>query len=205
MGIRNNNIELEYQSWFIPATSFTGVGLIDGAQDSEEIISAGNNNPALAEVGSKGLVGLGCGNLDQVKHLIAFPHYIDTDSDVYVRCHWTSASTDDTHTMTSIVTYRQTADGDEIGDGTADALDVTIPADAVDGTAYAYQSTSAGTIYAGGLSAEQHDALELIVAFNLSGVTEVFFLGLEVFYLPKLTPGAQKAKVALPAKVVVAE
>lgn len=207
MAIRNNNIELEYQSWFIPATSFSGVGLVDATPGSEAITSAGANNPPLAEVGTKGVVGLLCENEAAVRHLMAFPHFIDTDSDVYVRCHWTSESVTDTDEVTTTVTYRQTVDGDVVGAGAASALNTVIPADTVNGTAFAYQATKAGTISAESLSPDAHDALELIVVVEYDGgaLTEnVYFLGLELFYLPKLTPGAQKAKVALPAKVVVA-
>lgn len=210
MGIRNNNIELEYQSLFIPATSFTGVGLITGAQGSEVITAVGNGTPELAPVVSggsdsaTGLLGLEVAASDRVQTLLPMPTFIDADSEVYVRCWWVSTAATGTYTPT--VTYSQFGDFDAVPLETASktSLDVAIPADDVDGDNI-FHVTDAGTINAGGLSFDDNDALELQVSSAFTTMTSVFFLGLELWYLPKHTPGAQKAKVALPTKVVVAE
>lgn len=226
MGIRNNNIELEYQSLFIPVTKFSGVGLIpdvtldsDPAGDTLEfdIASSGAQGAPLSEIGSTGLVGLEINAQSSVvKHFMSAPTFMDTESDIYVRAHWTSASNVTTDTFTVTVTYRQFGDGDTIGSGLAAALNTAIPADNVSGN-LDYQVTSAGTVNAGTLDVDANDGLEWIVTItfaaddNNDGTPDgafdqtKHFIGLEFFYLPKLTPGAQKAKVALPSKVVVAE
>ena len=223
MGIRNNNIELEYKSLFIPVTNFSGIGVIPDSSltgDAEtlelDITSADLQGAGLSEIGSTGLVGLEIETTSSVaKHFMAFPTFMDTEEDIYVRGHWTSASSTTTDTFTVTLTYRQFADGETIGSGPVASLNTAIPADNVSGN-LDYQVTSAGTINAGTLDADAHDGVEWIVTCTFAadddgdgtpdgtfGETK-HFIGLEFFYLPKLTPGAQKSKVALPTKLVVA-
>lgn len=216
MGIRNNNIELEYQSLFIPVTKFSGVGVIpdvtldsDPAGDTLEfdITSAGAQGAGLSEIGSTGLVGLEIESQSSVvKHFMSAPTFMDVNEDIYVRAHWTSASTETADTFTATVTYRQFGDGDTIGSGVSAALNTAIPADNVSGN-LDYQVTSAGTVSGGTLDVDANDGLEWIVTLTFAaGLTEAkHFIGLEFFYLPKLTPGAQKSKVALPTKLVIAD
>ena len=209
MGIRNNNIELEYQCLFIPATAFTGVGLIDGAQDAEELSAAGNGIAKLKQAGSTGLLGLEFQDGDRVQTLLSQPTSMDVDSEIFVRCFWYStASTDGSNTFTPVVSYSQIGDFSDIPDDSDSktALDITIPADTAN-TGSTFYATSAGTINAGSIavSDDQYDALVLQVQATIAGSLPDFrFLGLELWFLPKLTPGAQKAKNALPEKVVVA-
>lgn len=208
MAIRNNNIELGYQSLFIPSTSFTGVGILDpdpvADGDTVEITASGSGNAPLRQVDSTGLIGLQMGNNNRVQTLLPMPTFIDIDSDVFVRCWWVSTGASGAFTPT--VTYDQFGDRDAIPAESAGktALDVAIPSDAVDADDK-FHVTDAGTIFAGQISFDQNDALELQVSAGLTTLSSVFFLGLELWYMPKLTPGAQKTKVALPQKVVVAE
>ena len=207
MGIRNNNIELEYQCLFIPATAFTGVGVISG---SEELKSAGNGNAPLKQAGTTGLLGLEFSNLDRVQTLLSQPTFMDVDSDIFVRCFWHSTSNSGGgNAFTPVISYSQIGDFSAIPTDAASktALNVTIPADAPN-TGSTFYATKAGTISAGSLEDAdgQYDALVLQVSGLISGTLADFrFLGIELWYLPKLTPGAQKAKNALPTKVVVAE
>ena len=210
MAIRNDNIELAYQSLFIPSTSFSSMGLVDG---TPSIASAATGNSVLASVGSTFTAFKIGSATDEIAHLMAMPSFIDTNEPVYVRCHWTSASSTTADTLTPTVTYRQIADGGDIASASSGtgytgdkALDIVIPADNVTG-AGDLQVTQAGTINSSSLDDEQYDAIEFILRFAFAaGLTEdKFFLGLELFYLPKLTPGAQKAKVAVPNKLSVAE
>ena len=227
MAIRNDNIELAYQSLFIPATEFSGVGVIPdssltgGAETlALDIVSAGTNDAPLSEVGTTGLVGLEIETSgSQVKHWMAIPTFMDLSEDIYVRGHWVSASDEPNDTFTVAVTYRQYVDGDTFGSGPTASLNTAIPADnAVGSGSTVYQTTKAGTINGYSLSLDAHDAVEWIVtctfAADDNGVgtpgdgafdQTKHFLGLEFFYLPKLTPGVQTSKVALPSKVVVAE
>tara|TARA_R100000734_G_C3280101_1_gene73924 strand:- start:89 stop:715 length:627 start_codon:yes stop_codon:yes gene_type:complete len=208
MGIRNDNIELGYQSLFIPATSFSGIGLITGSQGSEQIVAAGANNKPLDAAGSTGLVGVQfANNGDRVQTLAALPTYIDTNSDIYVRCFW--FSTANSGSFQPVVTYKQIGNFDAVPAETDSktALNIAIPSDSCN-TSSQFYATSAGTISAGSLEDAdgQFDALLLQVqAADFSGAADFSFLGLELWFMPKLTPGAQKSKVALPAKVVVAE
>tara|TARA_Y100001937_G_scaffold121314_1_gene179890 strand:+ start:1436 stop:2059 length:624 start_codon:yes stop_codon:yes gene_type:complete len=207
MGIRNNNIELEYQCLFIPATAFTGVGFISG---SEELKAAGNGNAPLKEAGTTGLLGLEFSSGDRVQTLLSQPTSIDVDSDIFVRCFWYStADTDENNTFTPVVSYSQIGDFFTIPTDAASktALNIAIPADTANSGSTFY-ATSAGTINAGSISVadEQHDALVLQVEATLAGTLADFrFLGLELWFMPKLTRGAQKSKVALPHKVKVAQ
>lgn len=226
MAIRNDNIELAYQSLFIPVTEFSGVGVIPdssltgNAETLElDIVSAGTNDAPLSEVGTTGLVGLEIDTSgSQVKHWMAIPTFMDLSEDIYVRGHWVSASDEPNDTFTVAVTYRQYVDGDTFGAGPTASLNTAIPADnAVGSGSTVYQTTKAGTIDGYSISLDAHDAVEWIVTCtfaaddNGDGVPDgtfnqtKHFLGLEFFYLPKLTPGVQTSKVALPSKVVVAE
>ena len=228
MAIRNDNIELAYQSLFIPATEFSGVGLVpdvtldaDPANDTLQfdIVSSALYGAPLSEVGTTGLVGLEIETTgSQVKHWMAIPTFMDLSEDIYVRGHWVSDSDQSNDTFTVAVTYRQYVDGDTLdGSGPTSSLDTVIPADnAVGSGSSVYQTTKAGTIDGYSLSLDAHDAVEWIVTFAFAadddgdgGGAGTFdqtkhFLGLEFFYLPKLTPGVQTSKVALPSKVVVA-
>ena len=206
MGIRNNNIELEYQCLFIPATAFTGVGFISG---SEELKAAGTGTAPLKEAGTTGLLGLEFSDGDRVQTLLSQPTSMDVDSDIFVRCFWHStSSTGGSNTFTPVVSYSQIGDFSAIPTDAASktALNTAIPADTAN-TGSTFYATSAGTINAGSLEEAdgQYDALVLQVEATLAGTLADFrFLGLELWFMPKLTPGAQKSKVALPQKVVVA-
>lgn len=213
MAIRNDNIELEYKSLFIPVTSFTGMGVIPDtslsgdAQTLElDITSSGAQGAGLSEIGSTGLVGLEVEtNSSIVSHFMAFPTFMDTDEDIYVRGHWTSASSDTADSFSVTVSYREYSDGDTIGTGPTAQLGVAIPTDFVSGN-LDYQVTKAGTLNAGRLNPDDTDGIEWQVLLQFdSGLAEAkHFIGLEFFYLPKLTPGTQKSKVALPSRLVIA-
>ena len=211
MAIRNDNIELSWKKLFIPFNSFTGVGVIlpdpivDG--DPAALASASTGAPLVTEVSSYGVCGLQVeADSDEARTLITLPGDLDANEEVYVRCHWTTQSSTTTDTFDCTVKYRQYAAGAVLNAASFSTLDVAIPTDTVTGAGQ-YHVTSAGTIYAGSLDPDTNVAFEIQAIFARNGghSEAIHFLGLEFLYMPKLTPGAQKAKVAKPDGFVIAD
>lgn len=180
-----------------------------GAQDITGMIgaagvSAGAHTgaPVQQEISTFGIVGVLLDTAgDMLCHNAPIPYDLDPRHPVYVRVVWTSGSSTTDDTVTWIVTYKQLVPNVTALDVAATALNTTIAAQDVPGTAYAICKTAWGKINGGTITDTAEDWTWLIEmdAFDAGLTEDKFFLGLEVMYTPRRLQGVDG--MSMPAKV----
>jgi hypothetical protein len=192
--IRDKNINYKYQSLYFPASTFDWK---PGSADNQD---AGDGNDDLVEVGTTGLVGWKFdGGDDQVFISMPTPTGVDWDNDVFYRVIWAAAVSGDLGLTESFA-----ISADEVAFGAAPATSAPTAFVTVSDTpgainvplatpwAKANSSTTNGI-------AGTSDVLRIFVDCTTDTANDPRLVGLELKYLPKLTPGPQTNDQADPA------
>lgn len=148
----------------------------------------GGNGLPLQNINSTGLFGVLMNTPgDLVKTLFRAPYDIDYLHPVYVRVLWTSGSSTTADTITWKAFYKVFSPNNDQLSGTINtALDTVIPQDTVAaGTAFTICQTAPGKIDANQINDEVLLGLAVEMDAKAGGLSEdVFFLGLELLYVP---------------------
>tara|TARA_R110002167_G_scaffold45075_4_gene135482 strand:+ start:9761 stop:10348 length:588 start_codon:yes stop_codon:yes gene_type:complete len=184
--IRDKNINYKYQSLYLPAAAFDWK---PGSADNQD---AGDGNEDLVEVGTTGFVGWKFdGGDDQVFISMPTPTSIDWDNNVFYRVIWAAAVSND---LTATESFALSAA--EVAFGAAPATSAPAAFATVSDTpsainvplatpwAKADSSTTDGI-------AGTSDVLRIFVDCTTDTANDPRLIGLELKYLPKLTPSPQ--------------
>ena len=189
--IRDKNINYKYQSLYFPAAAFDR--LVAGADGAD----AGDDAENLEEVATTGFIAWQfAGGDDQIHVSMPTPTNIDWDNSVFYRVIWAAANAAD---LTQTETFVLKAD--EVAFGTAPK----VAFGDVDGlTAFATLSDTPSAINvplatpwgkadsstSGGIAGTS-DVLRIFVDCTTDTTSDPRLIGLELKYLPKLTPDTQ--------------
>lgn len=204
MPITNKNIKRARKLVYIPATQLSGVAsvtlasltLTEGTPNtlSASSLTLGGFTAAAAvlqQINSTGNVGLKMStNGNAVLHDWLVPSDLDPAYETRIRCHWATESTTSGHGALFTITRKAYVNGTTALSATVDtALSTAIVADTVGspGTAYKRSVTAPGVINAGALTPGQLNALKIAMTTK-TGATDIWLLGLEVQYVPAISP-----------------
>jgi len=186
-GIKDRNIAWKRHRDFIPFKDFLSVQ----PNATPAYASLGTGAPESENINSLGLIGGRLAALtDQVLHMMRIPEKWDLAEDLHFRVHWMSNDTVAAQTATFTLLYDQIAEGAALA-APATALSTPLVADEDSVVAYGLNVSDDKGILAGDtLSKDRFLVLSLAITDDVGlDVTsdEVFLLGLEIEYMPKLT------------------
>ena len=167
------------------------------------IVSAADNDAVLEEIDSTGIMGLKMNNNgDSVNHLCPLPSDVDRYNPVYVYVRWCSGSSTTTDSVLWKVFYKEiTPDTTQLSATISTALDTAIADDACLGTAYVDQRTPAGKISRCSIAEAALDLALKVEMDTKTDITEdIFLLGLELEYTPRLSDTLTRKVEAMPWK-----
>lgn len=188
------------RAWFGPETFLPGAGAIDAVPPTVTAVQINSGHTAGIAVGEINSLKLNSyklntnGNL--VRAITQIPD-VNTAAPVFARVVWTSGSSTAADTIDWKVAVKvQTADA---------ALTVSSPttvtlSDTALGTAYCLQRTPAGTFSAGVIDNMDIFVLEVEMDAKAVGLSEdIFFLGVELLYVPVVVADLGQALASLPS------
>lgn len=188
------------RAWFGPEVFLPGAGAIDAVPPTVTSVQINSGHTAGIAVGQINSLKLNSYKLntngDLVRALAQIPD-VNTAAPVFARVVWTSGSSTLADTIVWKVAVKvQTVDA---------ALTVTDPttvslSDTALGTAYCLQKTPAGTFVAGTIDNMDNFVLEVEMDAKAVGLSEdIFFLGVELLYVPVIVADLGLALPALPS------
>lgn len=143
--IRNQNIDRDWTTLFVPAVDFSSVRT---PTVTPAIASAINTNEALS-INSTGIFGVKMNtNGDTIRHAMMLPRSVDYSQPIHLRVHWTSGSATTADTIVwKVFTQDVRSNVDLLTATIARPLTTAIPQDTVPvATAYTLCRTEKGTI-----------------------------------------------------------
>ena len=196
--IKDRNVHYKYKREFFAAGNFNCyAGTATSTTNSAA--GGGGTNPVLAEVDNDHYGALTLTADDEFGRIVmTMPSHWDLDNHIFLRAIYAEA--DGAQSVDIDFRFRQLAfggtaiDNDPAGDTTAistqPAVDTSTGSEAIDATTW-------GKIDGGTLKSS-NDILVLDTVGANAGTNEIFLIGTEVAYLPKLTDGAQNKLTADP-------
>lgn len=197
--------ELNFQhawkrAWFGPEVFLPGAGAINAVPPTVTTVQLNSGHTAGIAVGEINSLKLNSYKLNTNNNLVRAITQIpdvNTAAPVFARVVWTSGSSTATDTIDWKVAVKvQTADA---------ALTVSSPttvtlSDTALGTAYCLQRTPSGTFAAGVIDNMDIFVLEVEMYAKAAGLSEdIFFLGVELLYVPVVVADLGQALASLPS------